>query len=274
MMGYYSQQFLQGWEIDRMDGPKRTILVTGAASGIGRATVERLRAQSHRVIGVDLQGAEIDADLGNPEGRAQMIARARELAPQGLDGVLAGAGVGNPDRPREIVAVNHFGAVATLEGLRPLLACGHRPRAVVISSTSAFMPFDSELVDLCLAGDEPAALARVTANPAGAYPSSKQALSRWLRRASVRPEWTGAGILLNGVAPGLIETPMSARLLHDPHWAEVIHQGNPRALEGYGAPDDVAELLAYLLCFEGRWMLGQIIYIDGGNDALSRSGQV
>ena len=257
-----------------MSTAKRTILVTGAASGICRATADRLRDHGHRVIGVDLKGTEIEADLGSAEGRAHLIGRARELAPDGLDGVLAGAGIGNPEKPREIVTVNYFGALATLEGLQPLLARGHRPRAVLIASTAAFLPSDDELVNLCLAGDEAAAVARAVANPERAYPSSKHAIARWLRKTCIQPQWAGAGILLNAVGPGVIETPMTDDMLRDPHWAEVVRQSNPRALEAFGKPDEVAELLDYLLNFEGGQLLGQIIYIDGGNDAVVRSEQV
>ncbi|HND14970.1 MAG TPA: SDR family oxidoreductase [Pseudomonadales bacterium] len=253
-----------------MSSAKRTILVTGAASGICKATAERLRGQGHRVISADLNGADIEADLGTAAGRSHMIERARELAPHGLDAVLAGAGIGNPAMPREIVTVNYFGALATLEGLQPLLARGHKPRAVLIASTAAFLPVDDRLVELCLAGDETAAVARAVASPERAYPSSKHAIARWLRKACIQPQWAGAGILLNAIGPGVIETPMTGDMLRDPHWAETIRQMNPRALREFGKAEEVAELLDFLLNFEGSQLLGQIIYIDGGNDAVVR----
>ena len=57
------------------------------------------------------------------------------------------------------IKVNYFGAVATLEGLRPLLAAGTDPRAVVISSVASLHPSDPAIVDAALAGDEAAAVA-------------------------------------------------------------------------------------------------------------------
>lgn len=92
----------------------RTYVVTGSASGIGKVTAEKLRADGHTVIGVDLKGADINADLTTAEGRAELVARAEELSGGVVDGVLAIAGLVIP--APVTVAVNHFGAVATLEG--------------------------------------------------------------------------------------------------------------------------------------------------------------
>ncbi|WP_327130670.1 SDR family oxidoreductase [Streptomyces sp. NBC_01343] len=69
----------------------RTYLVTGAASGIGEATAARLRARGHTVLGADLAGADIDADLSAPEGRTRLVDRARELSGGRLDAVIADA---------------------------------------------------------------------------------------------------------------------------------------------------------------------------------------
>ena len=51
----------------------RTIAITGAASGIGAATSERLQSEGHRVIGVDLHETDIAADLATPQGRSDAI---------------------------------------------------------------------------------------------------------------------------------------------------------------------------------------------------------
>ena len=89
----------------------RTYLVTGSASGIGRATFELLTGQGHRVIGVDLHDAEVVADLATAAGRAAMVERVNELTDGVLDAVVANAGV--QDTPEGCVRVNYFGAVAT-----------------------------------------------------------------------------------------------------------------------------------------------------------------
>jgi len=252
----------------------RTIVITGSASGIGRATAERCAAAGDRVIGVDLRGADIEIDLGAAAGRTRLVEEVGRLAPDGIDAVLAGAGLGRPDMPREVIAINYFGTVATLEGLRPLLAKSSRPRAVAISSTAGFMPGNQAVVDACLAGDEEAAITAITAAPATAYPDSKRALSLWLRRAAVRPEWAGSGILLNAVGPGVTRTAMTAPILSEQKWVEVIKQTNPIAVKDYAEPGEIAELLQYLLGFENQYTVGQILYIDGGSDAILRPDQV
>jgi NAD(P)-dependent dehydrogenase (short-subunit alcohol dehydrogenase family) len=248
----------------------RTILVTGSASGIGAATRRLLESRGERVIGADLRDAELQVDLETVNGRNALVAGAERLAPDGLDGVVAAAGISHLHRPAETVAVNYFGAVATLEGLRPLLGRSKRPRAVAICSTAALLPSDEATVQACLAMDEAKARAEISARPESCYLASKRALSLWLRQACVRTEWAGSGILLNGVAPGVVETGMTAPLLQDPEMVELIARSNPMAVQGFAQPEEIAELVAFLVTFEGHYMLGQIVFNDGGTDALMR----
>src|SRR5918995_493934 len=113
-----------------------TVVVTGSAGGIGAATASRLVSTGDRGIGVDLRDADVVADLSTAEGRAAMVAGVTEASGGVLDGVVAAAGVNG--KPGElVVSVNYFGAVATLEGLRPLLARGRNASAVAVCSNSA-----------------------------------------------------------------------------------------------------------------------------------------
>ena len=98
-----------------------TIAVTGAAGGIGSALRQRLEADGHAVIGVDVGDAEVLADLATDDGRAAMVAAVTEQSGGALDGVVAAAGVTHDDGAL-VTSINYFGAVATLAGLRPLLA--------------------------------------------------------------------------------------------------------------------------------------------------------
>ncbi|MFD3536219.1 SDR family oxidoreductase [Streptomyces sp. NPDC058664] len=251
----------------------RTCLVTGAASGIGEATAALLRQRGHTVIGADLDDGDIRADLSTAEGRAELAARAHELTGGRLDAVIACAGVAHFDPLT--VRVNHFGAVATLEGLRPLLVAGTEPRALVVGSVDSVHPTDPAIVDAALAGDEPAAVAASRAAVDRGeghlvYSSSKAAISRWVRRAAVTDAWAGTGVPLNAVAPGVVLTPMTRPLLDDPAMRGLVEQSVPMPLHGHGRPEQIAPLIAWLTSAENTLVTGQVVFADGGADAVLR----
>ncbi len=248
----------------------RTIVITGSASGIGRETTRLCREAGDRVIGVDLKGADVEADLATPQGRAAMVEAVTRLAPDGIDGLVAGAGISRGDMPAETLAINFFGAVATLEGLRPLLARGTRPRAVAICSTAAILSPGGPAVEACLAGNEAEALDAIRAAPQGSYAHSKRALSLWMRRAAVQADWAGSGIALNGIGPGVTLTPMTTPLLDDPEMVKLVQQSNPIATAAYAAPEEIAEVIRFMLTIETPYMVGQLVFVDGGSDALLR----
>jgi len=260
----------------RLGGMGRTIVITGSASGMGAATRARLEAAGDRVLGIDRvgEGAEIVADLEHPEGRAEAIAAVERTAPDGIDGLVTWAGLpGRTTAPGAPVAsVNYFGATHLLTGLRPLLARGDRPAAVAIGSNSTTTQpgIPMHLVESLLAGDEEAA--RGAADAAGGlatYPATKLALSRWCRRAAVTPEWAGAGIPLNVVAPGAVETPLLEATRADPVIGAFVDDF-PIPVGRPGRADEVAAFVQFLLGPDARFLCGSVLFVDGGTDALLR----
>jgi NAD(P)-dependent dehydrogenase (short-subunit alcohol dehydrogenase family) len=233
---------------------------------MGRATAELLRSRGQSVVTVDLHDADIAGDLGTAEGRASVV----DAAPSGLTGVVTCAGLagltGRPPAP--VISVNYFGTVDLLLGLRPKLTGG--ASVVVVSSNSAtvYPGWDSQVVDACLAGDEPLACkASETRDSTAAYAASKAALARWTRRSA--PAWAKEGIRLNAVMPGLVATPMSEAIAQDEQYGPLVD-----ALEvpvgRSGRPEEIAALVAFLLGDDAGFFCGSVVLCDGGTEALLR----
>ncbi len=257
----------------------RTYVVTGSASGIGAATAELLRERGHQVIGVDMRDAEVIADLSTSEGRQAAAAAAIAAADGQIDAVVAAAGISAPIPLT--VAVNYFGVTEFLDALAPTLAKSASPRAVVVSSMATLQPNSPELVEALLAGDEAEALKVGAALAAQGpregylnYPSSKRALSRWVRRDSITPTWAGAHIPLNAVAPGTVLTAMTKKLLETPESVAMVDENVPMPLNYHSEPVVIAGLIAWLASEENTHVTGQTIYVDGGADASLRGDDI
>ncbi len=250
-----------------------TIVVTGSASGIGAATTARLRRDGHRVLGLDVRDADVIADLATPAGRDRAVADVRAACDGTLTGAVACAGLGpHVDDWARIVAVNYFGAVAFLAGLREPLAAGVTAAAVAVSSNSSTIPgMDGELVAACLAGDEARATTIApTLDGQRCYGGSKLALARWVRRTATTSEWAGAGIRLNAVAPGAVRTPLLDAGLADAVYGDAI-RAFPIPLGGFGTPEQIAAAIAFLLSDDASFCCGTVLFADGGSDALLRA---
>jgi NAD(P)-dependent dehydrogenase (short-subunit alcohol dehydrogenase family) len=252
----------------------RTVAITGSASGMGAALAARLTAAGDRVIGIDLADADVVADLGTPAGRAEAIERITELSGGTLDGLVTAAGLGGlPERPASLlISVNYYGTVELLTGLRPLLAQGEEPAAIAFSSTATTCHpgIDEALVASCLAGDEAATRALAgEGNSRDTYPVTKLALSWWVRRHAPTSEWAGAGITLNAVAPGAVETPLLQEGRDHPVMGELIDAFRS-PLGRNGRPEEIAGVVEFLLGPNARFICGSVLFCDGGMDAQLR----
>ena len=251
----------------------RTYVVTGAASGIGAATARYLREQGSRVIACDLRDADVVADLATSHGRAALVEGVTNLSGGRIDAIIANAGGGPAET---MLAVNFFGAVATLEGLRPLLKSSPAPRAVMVSSIASLSPTDPRIVEACLGMDEPAAIAAgkdaiaAGKGPLDLYGSAKHALNCWCRRVAIRSEWAGAGIPLNVAAPGFIDTPAASYILSDPERRAALAPMVPLVGAYPGRPEQMAAMLAWCVSPENSLMTGQILFVDAGYECLVR----
>lgn len=258
---------------------KRTYVVTGAASGIGAATAETLRQQGNAVIGVDLRGVEVSADLSTPAARVAAAAQATELADGKVDAVIACAGISAPIK--QTIAINFFGVTDFLTAMLPALRASSAPRVVVVSSMASLQPVSVELVEAALAGDEALSLEIAAGLEAQGpqvgylmYSSSKRALSRWVRRESISEAWAGSGIALNAVAPGTVITPMTTALLATPEGAAMVDSFVPMPLNYHQPAQSIADLLIWLTSVQNTHLAGQTIYCDGGADATLRGDDI
>ena len=143
-------------------GPVKTYVVSGAASGIGAATASLLRDEGDRVITVDLRDADVIADLSTGAGRATAVAGVQELTDV-VHGLVPCAGLGGFTGVDSalVVSVNFFGAVGLVRGLRSQLAAAGGASVVLLASNSITgMPgWNASVAGHCLRDDEPAARA-------------------------------------------------------------------------------------------------------------------
>jgi 3-oxoacyl-[acyl-carrier protein] reductase len=215
----------------------RVALVTGGASGIGAATVQRLQDGGAEVHVFDLAGGD---DVRDP---AQLDAAVEKL-PR-LDVLVCAAGVGGdslhtedvPDEEWERVhAINLNGVFYANRAAIPRMKAGGYGRIVNVSS---------------IAGKE--------GNPmAGAYSSSKGAVIALTK--AVGKDVAGSGILVNCIAPAVIDTPILGQITEE----HISYMTARIPLGRIGQPDEVAALICWLASEEMTFSTGACFDISGG----------
>ncbi len=249
-----------------MDLRDKTVLVTGAASGIGRATAAEIRRRGAVVIGVDRNpctevDAFFEADLSDPTSIDELIA----ALPTGADGLCNIAGVA-PTEPADVVLkVNTLGLRRLALGLVPKLADGASIVNMASMAANGWRDHLDQIEELLSVGWE--GLAGFVAEhrlegTARSYFLSKEAVVVWTMQS--RWTWRDRGIRMNAVSPGPIETP----ILSD--FVEMLGdraQESLRNLDRMGQPEDVAPVVAFLLSDEAGWFRGANLTPDGGMGA-------
>ena len=128
------------------------------------------------------------------------------------------------------------------------------------------------IIELMLNNDEPAAraLADEFGQPQIAYSASKYALTVHCRRLAVKTGSTG--VRINLVAPGAIETPLHEASKQDPRFGEAV-RNFVAPIGRNGQPSEIADAVSFLQSAQASFVHGSIIYVDGGMDAMMRSGK-
>ncbi len=245
----------------------RNVVITGSASGIGAACKEKFKILGDRVIGVDVRDADIIADLSTPEGRQETISKVIDMTGNAVDCLILCAGLSGISHPQDVtLSVNYFGSSELMEGLRPAMQGRHNACMVLLPSTSLrFIPTDAPIIDALLEGDEAKCRGMILEMEHGsAYPASKHALARLLRRRA--SEWAPEGIRVTACVPGMTVTPMVEALMEDDQTKEILDAMNS-PLGRKGTAEEMAGIIAFLCSEDAYFISGTMIWVDGAQDA-------
>jgi NAD(P)-dependent dehydrogenase (short-subunit alcohol dehydrogenase family) len=249
-------------------------IVTGSASGMGAAVADRLRRAGNEVLGVDLREADVMADLSTSAGRSAAAQAILERSDGRIDRVVCCAGLGPSAPASAIASVNYFGVLELLDAWWPALRCGRQPSVVVIGSNEPAL-WDWNGHDLPPAFREQGEAAvhgllamqpHETASHL-AYAASKHALTMdLLSRAAA---WGHAGVRLNVVAPGPVQTALLQACEADPRFSKAVKSFVP-PLGRRALPDEVASVVEFLLGDSASYVHGSVLFVDGGIVAARR----
>ena len=240
-----------------MANDQKAAVVTGAASGIGRATCERLARNGWQVLAVDrdadklawTEAAGVASRVGDITSEAENLALAEEAEQRfgRLDAGVFNAGITGggaiDELPfeafRNVISVNLFGAVLGIRAVLPALRRRGGGAIVVTASTMG------------LAGD----------SENWAYGASKHALIGLTRSLARELGWEG--IRVNALCPGPTHSGMTAPLkdLAPAHW-DLLARAVP--LQRWAEPEEMASVIEFLLSPAASYVNGHALVADGG----------
>jgi NAD(P)-dependent dehydrogenase (short-subunit alcohol dehydrogenase family) len=235
----------------RLEG--RKILVTGGASGIGRATCELFAREGASVVVIDRDPAQtagvqaIACDVSDATGVERAVREAGQLL-GGLDGLVNAAGVffnkGLMETTAEVwdttIAVNLTGTFLCTKAAVPLMRATDRASIVNIASGVGLLP---------------------TGGGSTAYVASKGGVIALTRALAAELAPT---IRVNAICPGAVETPMVAGTLRDAAGAVIPAIVNRYALGRPAAPEEIAAAILFLTAHESSFVTGVSLAVDGG----------
>lgn len=250
----------------------RTIVVTGVANGIGAQTARLLKSQDCRVIGLDRQQPEtpidqfIEIDLNDAESISHATAQINEP----LHGLCNIAGLPPRDGWESLILqVNFLGTRAFTVPLIEMLAEGASIVNVASRAGNAWAQNMEQVKALMsLASHEPDSLRgfvdKHEIDSTRAYNLSKEAMIVW--SVAQTEALLNRGVRINTVSPGAVDT----SILDDftQAFGEKVVRNIKRAGRP-GKPDEIAQLIGYLLSPASRWINGSDIPADGGMGAFA-----
>lgn len=235
----------------------RAALVTGSSQGIGFAIANGLREAGTRVVfhglparseNIPADSAYVAADLMQPRGPAELVAAAFAAQPQ-IDTLVCNAGSFfdvpflEMDRARwdRTVQLNITATYFVAQEFAKRLVAEKRSGSIVITTSTNGFQGEADST---------------------AYDTSKGALVMLIRSLAV--SLAPHGIRVNGLAPGLIKTPLNAQWLESRDSGLVTHYEKKILLGRIGKPEDCAGAVAFLCSPAASYITGEIITVDGG----------